>query len=147
MHTLNAGTIPCPQRRRGDKRCVSAGGSLRLLALAGTRAGDAKPTDDGKAAEFKGKTFDLAEKGKAAITLTFLGGEEDTVTVKSDEKTDVNLYVLGSNGTAIAKDESPGPDCELKFTPKSAVTLTLEVRNLGPGATKSTLKASFGNEK
>jgi hypothetical protein len=38
-----------------------------LAVLCGVRAGDGKPSDEGKAAKFKGKTFDLKEKGEAAI--------------------------------------------------------------------------------
>jgi hypothetical protein len=34
-----------------------------LLVLCGSRAEDVQPTDEGKAAEFKGKSFDLKEKG------------------------------------------------------------------------------------
>jgi len=42
-----------------------------LVVLCATRAenampGDAKPTDEGKAEEFKGKAFDLKEKGDCA---------------------------------------------------------------------------------
>ena len=44
-----------------------------LVVLYGVRAEDAKPTDEGKAAEFKGKSFDLKEKGEAAIILAALG--------------------------------------------------------------------------
>src|SRR5262245_47950190 len=54
---------------------------LALLGMCGARAEDVKPTDEGKAEDFKGKTFDLKEKGEAAIMLTFPGRRRATVTV------------------------------------------------------------------
>ena len=53
-----------------------------LVVLYGTRAADDKPTDEGKAEDFKGKSFDLKEKGEAGIILAFTGGKKATVTVK-----------------------------------------------------------------
>ena len=115
-----------------------------FVVLNGTWAEEAKPTDEGKAEAFKGKTFDLKEKGEAAITLTFPGGKSATVTVKSEKKSDVNLFVYDPTKKLLVKDDSPGPDCEVKFTPTAAVKLTLVVRNLGPGANNSTLKVIVG---
>jgi hypothetical protein len=115
-----------------------------LVVLCGARAQGIKPTDGGKAAAFKGKAFDLKDKGSAAITLTFEAGKKATVTVKSDEKTDVNLFVYDAAKKVVAKDESPGPDCEVNFTPKASGKYTLVVRNLGPGENHSTLKVSLG---
>jgi len=115
-----------------------------FVVLSGTWAEDVKPTDEGKAEAFKGKTFDLKEKGEAAITLTFPGGKSATVTVKSEKKSDVNLFVYDAAKKLLVKDDSPGPDCEVKFTPMAAVKLTLVVRNLGPGANSSTLKVNLG---
>ena len=109
------------------------------MVLCGARAEDAKPTDEGKAEEFKGKTFDLKEKGEAAIILTFTAGKKAKLIVKSEGKPDVNLYVYAEK-KVIAKDESPGPDCLITYTPKKGGKRKLVVRNLGPGATKSTLK-------
>src|SRR5215468_3260617 len=121
-----------------------------FVVLSGTWAEDVKPTDEGKAEDFKGKTFDLKEKGEAAITLTFPARRRATVTVKSDKKTDVNLFVYDSTSVSIitkkllVKDDSPGPDCEVTFGPAAAVKLTLVVRNLGPGANRSTVKVTVG---
>ncbi|MBI1914573.1 MAG: hypothetical protein HYS12_07520 [Planctomycetes bacterium] len=113
-----------------------------LVVLSGTWAEDVKPTDEGKAEAFKGKTFDLKEKGEAALTLTFPGGKNATVTVKSDKKTDVNLFVYDVAKKLLVKDDSPGPNCEVSFTPTAAVKLTLVLRNLGPGDNRSTLKVN-----
>jgi hypothetical protein len=125
-------------------------GPAALVALAallcGARAEDAKPTDEGKAEEFKGKTFDLKEKGRAAIMLAFPAGKEAAVSVRSEKKTDINLFVYDADKKVVAKDDSPGPSCDLKFTPKEAGKYTLEVQNLGPGDNRSTLKVKVGNE-
>jgi hypothetical protein len=112
-----------------------------LLGLA--QAQDGKATDEGMAEKFKGKTFDLKEKGKAAIRLTFPAGKKAWVTVNSEKETDVHLFVYDADKKVVAKDDSPGPSCELTFTPKEAGKYTLQVRNLGPGGNRSTLKVSF----
>ena len=118
-----------------------------LVALCGTRAQEVKAKDEGKAEEFKGKTFDLKAKGKAAIILSFPAGKNVTVTVRSDKETDVNLFVYDAAKKVVAKDDSPGPSCDLTFTPKEAGKYTLEVVNLGPGPNRSTLKVAFGKKK
>jgi len=110
-----------------------------LVALFGARA-EEKPTDEGKASEFKGKTFELKAKAKAAIILSFQAGKKAKITVKSTGKPDVHLFVYDADKKEVAKDDSAGPDCDLTFTPKEAGKFILEVRNLGPGDTKSTLK-------
>jgi hypothetical protein len=122
-----------------------------LVALATTlcaaRAQDANPADGGKAEAFKSKSFDLKEKGRAAVMLSFPAGKEASVTVRSDKKTDVHLFVYDAARKVVAKDDSPGPSCDLKFTPKEAGRYTLEVVNLGPGENRSTLKVEFAKEK
>jgi len=117
-----------------------------LAVLSRTPAEEAKETEAGKAEKFKGKTFKLKAKGKASITLIF-PAKEATVTVKSEKETDVNLYVYDADKKVVAKDDSPGPSCELTFTPKEAGKFTLEVVNLGPGDNKSTLKVAFKKKK
>ena len=124
-------------------RVVLLAALVALLLLSGTRAQDGKVTDAGNAEKFKGKTFDLKEKGKAAIRLTFPAAKKAWVTVKSDKETDINLFVYDADKKLVAKDDSPGPSCELSFTPKEAGKYTLQVRNLGPGDNRSTLKVSF----
>src|SRR4051794_29414636 len=71
--------------------------SLALVALAGLRAEEAKPSDEGKAAEFKGKKIELKEKGSAAILLTFAAGKEAVVTEKGEKKTDVNMFIYDAD--------------------------------------------------
>jgi hypothetical protein len=131
--------------RKGRSVCVLAS-LFALAALAGARAEDAKPTDEGKAEDFKGKAFDIKEKGKAAFTLAFPAGRKATVTVKSEKQTDINLFVYDAGKKEVAKDDSPGPDCEVSFTPKEAGRLTLVVVNKGPGANRSGVKVALGKE-
>jgi hypothetical protein len=114
--------------------------------LCGARAQEAKAIDGGNAEEFKPKTFDLKPKDRAAITLTFPAGKQATVTVRSEKKTDVHLFVYDAAKKVVAKDDSPGPSCDLTFTPKKAGPYTLEVRNLGPGDNRSTLKVEFAKK-
>src|SRR5262245_62249316 len=114
-----------------------------LAVLCAARAEDDKPIDGGKAEEFKGKAFDLKAKEKAKITLTFPEGKKAAVSVRSDKETDVHLFVYDEDKKDVAKDDSPGPTCDLTFTPKKAGKYLLVVINQGPGANRSTLKVSF----
>ena len=116
-----------------------------LVAFCAAQAREEK--DAGKAEDFKSKTFDVKEKGKAAVTLAFPAGKVATLTVRSEKKTDINLFVYDAAGKQVAKDDSPGPDCDIKFTPKEAGKYKLEVVNLGPGDNKSTLKVEFAKAK
>jgi hypothetical protein len=117
-----------------------------LVLLSGTRAEEVKPIDEGKAEEFKGKTYDVKAKGEVAILLTFPAGGKASVTVRSDKKTDMNLFVYDAAKKLVAKDDSPGPDCDVDFTPAEAGKFTLVVRNLGPGDNRSTLKVKLSKE-
>jgi hypothetical protein len=120
---------------------VSALAVLFMVALlCGVRAGDIKPSDEGKAAAFKGKTFNLKEKGEAAILLSCAAGKEVTATTKGEKETDVHLFIYAADKKEVGKDTSPGRKCEVKFTPKEDGTFKLLVRNLGPGLNKVTLE-------
>ena len=105
-----------------------------------TVAQDTKPTDEGKGADFKSKKYEMKEKGEVAILLSFAGGKEVTVTTKGEKETDVHLFIYGEDKKEVGKDTSPGPKCEVKFTPKSDGKFKLLVRNLGPGANTVTLE-------
>jgi hypothetical protein len=112
---------------------------LVILVLGGGRAEDAKPTDEGKATEFKGKTFEMKDKGEVAILLTFPAGKEAVVTTKGEKQTDVHLFIYDADNKEVGKDTSPGPDCEVKFTPAKDGKYKLLVKNSG-GANKVTLE-------
>lgn len=130
--------IPINNRTIGRVAVVAS--LLALAVLCGARAEDVKPADEGRAGDFKGKTFKLKEKGEASIILTFPAGKKASITVKSTKKSDVNLFIYDADKKEVAKDDSPGPDCAIDYTPKNGGKLTLTVRNLGPGGNKSTLK-------
>jgi hypothetical protein len=95
--------------------------------------------DEGKLEAFKGKKLDVKEKGEAGFTLSFPANEDVSIKVKSDKKTDINLFVYDSAGKLIVKDESPGPDCLVNFSLKTPGKLSLVVRNKGPGDNSSTV--------
>src|SRR5262245_861863 len=99
-----------------------------LASLSGAQAGG-KVIDGGKAQKFKGRTFDLKENGKVAIALSFPAGKKATLTVRSKNKTDINLFVYDADKKEVAKDDSPGPDCDIEFTPKEAGKYVLEIVN------------------
>jgi hypothetical protein len=98
--------------------------------------------DEGKLEAFKGKKFNLKEKGEAAFMVSVAAGKEVTLTVSSEKKSDVNLFVYDLSKKEIAKDVSPGPDCKVTFTPKDAAKVVVVIRNLGPGENSSTIKAT-----
>jgi hypothetical protein len=105
-----------------------------------TVAQDQKPSDEGKGADFKGKKYEMKEKGEVAILLSFVAGKEVIATTKGEKETDVHLFIYGQDKKEVGKDTSPGPKCEVKFTPKADGKFMLLVRNLGPGANTVTLE-------
>ena len=109
-----------------------------LAVLCGVRAGEVKPTDEGKGADFKGKTVEMKDKGEFAILLTFAVGKEVTATTTGTKETDVHLFVYDENKKEVGKDISPGPKCEVKFRPAQDGKYKLLVRNSG-GTNKVTL--------
>jgi hypothetical protein len=120
-------------------KCVLAA-LFGLVLLGGAPAQDTKPTDEGKAEDFKGKTFDIKEKGETAILLAFPAGKKASITLRGEKKTDVHLFVYDADKKVVAKDDSPGPNCDVDFTPKTSGRFTLVIRNLGPGANRVPLK-------
>jgi hypothetical protein len=119
--------------------CVVA--VMGAVIVSGTTVGqDLKPTDEGKGADFKSKKYDMKEKSDVAVLLSFAAGKEATVTTNGEKETDVHLFIYGEDKKEVGKDTSPGPKCEVKFTPKSDGKFLLLVRNLGPGANAVTLE-------
>jgi hypothetical protein len=117
-----------------------------LVAFSTTRGDDAKPISQGKAADFKAKTFNLKENGKVAFKLDFQAGMKVAITVKGEKQTDVNLFVYDADKKELAKDDSPGPDCKVTFTPKEDGSLTVVVLNKGPGTNRAAVKVAFPKE-
>jgi hypothetical protein len=98
-------------------RPIAAAALFALAGLSAVRADDAKPTDEGKGAEFKGKKFELKDKGHAAVLLSFEAGKAVEATTDGPKDTDVHLFVYDEAGKQVGKDDSPGPKCSVKFTP------------------------------
>jgi hypothetical protein len=118
---------------------------IAVVALGGSRA-DVIVADGVKAGEYKGAGIDLKEGEKGTLKLSFKAGKKVTVTVKSEKKSDVNLMVYDADKKEIAKDDSPGPDCKLTFTPEKDGELTIVVLNKGPGANRSTVKVDIAKD-
>ena len=114
---------------------------LALMSHSVIRADDPKPSYDGKATEFKGMTFNMKVQGEVVVLLHCLAGKQVTVTTKGVKQTDVDLYIYDVNRREIAKDTSPGPKCELKFTPTHDEKVKVLVHNWGPGSNRVTLEA------
>jgi hypothetical protein len=127
-------TPSTPKDEKGNKGTVT---------VPGTGGGKAAISDEGKLEEFKGKKLDLKEKGMAGFTLALEAGKKVSISVSSEKKSDINLFVYDAAKKEVAKDDSPGPDCQLTFTPKEAGKFMVVVRNLGPGANTSTVKAGL----
>jgi hypothetical protein len=117
--------------------------AFALAARAEEAKEDAKPEKVGKASEFKGKSFDIKEKGQVSITLSFEEGKKATLIVKGKKKSDINLYIYAGK-KELAKDDSEGPDCEINWTPKKTGNYTVTIKNLGPGdnSAKLTIKVA-----
>jgi hypothetical protein len=90
---------------------------LTLALLAGTRADEGKPSDEGKGAEFKGKKIEMKDKSEVVMLLSFAEGKEFEATTDGTKETDVHLFVYDEAGREVGKDDSPGPKCSVKFTP------------------------------
>ena len=87
---------------------------VALAVLVLTHAGrtdDAKATDEGKGAEFKGKMIDMKDKDEVAILLSFEAGKEFVATTDGPKDTDVHLFVYDEAGKEVGKDDSTGPKC------------------------------------
>ncbi len=110
-----------------------------MLASSAAIAQDDKPIDGGKGSAFKSKVFEIKDKGEVAVLLTFAAGKDVTVTTNGEKETDVHLFINDGDKKEVGKDTSPGPKCEVKFTPKTDGTFKLLVKNNGPGANKVTL--------
>jgi len=54
----------------------------------------------------------------------------------------VHLFIYSKDKKEVGKDTSPGPKCEVKFTPAKDGKFKLLVRNLGPGSNKVTLEVT-----
>jgi hypothetical protein len=118
-----------------------------MVASSAFAALDDKPADAGKGSAFKSAVFELKPKGKVAVLLSCVAGKEVTVTTNGDKETDVNLFIHDGDKNEVGKDTSPGPKCEVKFTPKSEGTYKLLVTNKGPGPNNVTLAVKVADDE
>jgi hypothetical protein len=100
--------------------------------------GAVKPSDEGDGTKFSGKTVEMKGKSEFAVLLSFPAGKEVTATTDGEQNTDIHLFVYDSGKKEVGKDTSPGPKCEIKFTPAKQGKFKLLVKNLG-GPNKVTL--------
>jgi hypothetical protein len=122
------------------KKCSTALVVLFVVALVSrTTVGAVKPTDEGEGTKFQGKTVEMKEKGEFAVLLSFPAGKEVVATTDGKKKTDVHLFIYDAEKKEVGKDTSPGPKCEVKFTPAKEGKFKLLVHNVGPGANQVTL--------
>ena len=103
------------------------------------RAQDVKPIDLGKGAAFTGKTVEMKDKDEVAYLLSFTAGKEFEATTDGPKNTDVRLFVYDTSGKEVAKDDSPGPKCSVKITPKKDGEYKFVIKNAG-GANTVTFK-------
>jgi hypothetical protein len=111
-----------------------------LVASGAAVALEDKPSEAGKGSAFKSSVFEIKEKGEVAVLLSFAAGKPVTVTTKGERETDVHLFIQDGDKNEVGKDTSPGPKCEVKFTPTKEGTFKLLIKNEGPGSNKVTLE-------
>jgi hypothetical protein len=85
----------------------------------------------GNAAEFKGKTIEMKDKGEVAYILSFKAGKEFEATTDAAKNTDVNLFVYDDAGKEVGKDVSPGPKSSVKVTPVKDGNYKFVITNAG----------------
>ena len=100
-------------------------------------AQDVKPTNLGKGAAFNGKKIEMKDKGEVAYLLSFTAGKEFEATTDGLKNTDVHLFVYDSSSAEVAKDDSPGPKCSVKITPKQDGQYKFVITNAGGANTVS----------
>jgi hypothetical protein len=111
-----------------------------MVASGAAVALEDKPSEANKRSAFKSRVFEIKEKGEVAVLLSFAAGRPVTVTTNGEKQTDVHLFIQDGDNTEVGKDTSPGPKCEVKFTPTKEGTFKLLVKNEGPGSNKVTLE-------
>ena len=112
-------------------RLVTAAAAVLALATLCPAGEHVKPTDLGKAAEFKGKKIEMKDKGEVAYLLSFTAGKEFEATTDGAKNTDVHLYVYDEASKEVGKDDSPGPKCSVKVTPANDGKYKFVIKNAG----------------
>jgi hypothetical protein len=134
---------PSPKETRMKVKNWVAPVVALACALVASRAAVAledKPIEAGKGSAFKNRVFEIKDKGEVAVLLSFAAGGPVTVTTNGEKQTDVHLFIQDGENTEVGKDISPGPKCEVKFTPTKEGAFKLLVKNEGPGSNSVTLE-------
>jgi len=121
-----------------------------LVVLCSTPAQEIKSTDEGKAGDYKGKSYDVKEKGDFAITLTFDSGTKATVTAKGDKKGDLSVAVypgdtVNKDSKAVGKSDKAGQEATVTFNVDKSGKHTIVVHNAGD-ANKVSLKVDVAKK-
>jgi hypothetical protein len=112
-------------------RLIIASAAVAALATLSPAQENAKPTDLGQGAAFKGKKIEMKEKGEIAYLLSFKAGKEFEATTDATKTTDVNLFVYDPAGKEVGKDDSPGPKSSVKVTPEKDGKYKFVITNSG----------------
>jgi hypothetical protein len=128
---------------RSITRLVTAAAVFAIATLCSAQE-NAKPTDLGKGAEFRGKKIEMKDKGEVAYLLSFTAGKEFEATTDGPKNTDVHLFVYDAAGTEVGKDDSPGPKCSVKVTPEKDGKYKFVIKNAG-GDNTVTFKVKVAN--
>jgi hypothetical protein len=100
---------------------------------------------DPSAAQDKGEdrdktwTVKLAEGARDVHNIEPKKDELIQVILSGTGKSDVDLYIFDPDGKEVVRDDSIGPDGFVTFKATKPGKYKVEVRNLGPGASTSTL--------
>ena len=112
-------------------RLVTATSAVFTLTAVCSAQEHMKATSLGNAAQFKGTTIKMKDKGQVAYVLSFKAGKEFEATTDATKNTDVNLYVYDGAGKEVGKDDSPGPKCSVRVTPEKDGKYKFVIRNIG----------------
>jgi hypothetical protein len=110
---------------------VTAAAALLALAAVCSAQEHVKAKSLGNAAQFKGTTINMKDKGQLAYILSFMAGKEFQAIADGTKNTDVNLYVYDQAGKQVGKDDSPGPKCSVKITPEKDGKYKFVITNSG----------------
>jgi hypothetical protein len=72
--------------------------------------------------------------------LHFFAGRQVTITVTSEFKSDVDLYVYDSFGNKVASDVRADPNCFVSFRAQVTGQYRIRVVNLGPGFNRAVVR-------
>jgi hypothetical protein len=121
--------------------CQLGEGLLALALLVPSAAGQEKDKEKLKADKtVETWKVELDEDKNDDKPIDVKQGEVIQISVQSETKGDVDLIVLDANKKRVAADVTYGPNCFVKFTAAKTEQYTVQVKNWGPGASKSVVE-------